>query len=326
MSPSTAIGGYFGLELTYRGEIPHAGAAAFQSARAAFLALLREVRPSRVWMPWFICDSMLEPLRMAGVPFGRYSLDESLSIDAGLVPARDEWVLYVNYFGLRDAYCRSLLERFDPSQVIIDNAQSFYSEALGAGATLYSPRKFFGVPDGGLLVTSRAVRPPQVEDTGSLARCRHLLLRTAADAEAGYAAFTEAEATFVQQEPRALSKLTRALMQSIDYARVRDRRRRNFERLHAELCATNELQIELGDSATPMCYPYRTRDLGLRARLSTSRIYVPTYWPEVVRADAGVPTSQRDLASTLVPLPCDQRYSVRDMETILEVVSAGRHS
>ena len=36
--------------------------------------------------------------------------------------------------------------------IIFDNSQAFYSKQYGT-AGIYSPRKFFGLPDGGILCT-----------------------------------------------------------------------------------------------------------------------------------------------------------------------------
>lgn len=71
-----------------------------QSARNALLALLQHGRPTAVWMPWYICDSMLEPLLACGIPVKHYALDSQLGIAGDIPLAAGEWLLYVNYFGL----------------------------------------------------------------------------------------------------------------------------------------------------------------------------------------------------------------------------------
>src|SRR5262245_21360298 len=124
MNSAGPIGGYFELELGPGVRQWHTSALRFQSARAAFLSLLMGGRPTRVWMPWFICDAMIEPLRMCGIDHRRYSLSESLDVEAGLVIAAGEWLLYPNYFGLGDRQVDAVLKRFRPDQVVIDNAQA----------------------------------------------------------------------------------------------------------------------------------------------------------------------------------------------------------
>ena len=54
-----ATGGYFELELPAAASDYHAGALRLQSARAALLLLLQQGKPSAVWLPWYLCQSML---------------------------------------------------------------------------------------------------------------------------------------------------------------------------------------------------------------------------------------------------------------------------
>ena len=324
MEPAKPIGGYFGIELMPGAGHWHQGALRFQSARAAFLALLTTGQPTRVWMPWFICDAMREPLRMRGIDCLHYAIDEALQADPKLRIGRGEWLLYPNYFGLGDAQVEGILDRFPMDQVVIDNAQAFYSAPRRCLATIYSPRKFFGVPDGGYLLTTLQVREPEQVDGGSVARCAHLLVRAASGPETGYDKFLEAEQSLELQPPRKMSALTAALLESIDYEAARARRRANFERLHAALGHSNLLDTALGDGAAPLCYPYRTRQPGLRQSLISARIFIPTYWRDVKAACRGAPSSEISLVDELLPIPCDQRYSPGDMTTILNAIERSR--
>lgn len=323
MDAPDPIGGYFSLELSARGGARFEGAHGFQSARAAYLALLRSGKPACVWMPWFICDSMMEPLRMSGTRVERYQLTDSLA-PADVRMSSDDWFLYVNYFGLCDDHVDDLLRRVPRGQVIVDNAQAFYAKPRSCLATIYSPRKFFGVPDGGYLLADLPVADPQHIDEGSVQRCSHLLIRSVRDPESGYADFIAAERSLAMQEPDGMSRLTSALLRTIDYDDVRSRRRENFSQLHASLGSSNLLPVRLDEDAAPLCYPYRTGLRGLREKLIAARVYVPTYWPEIVRGEDDVPTLERSLAQEILPLPCDQRYGAADMARILRIIELAR--
>jgi len=82
----------------------------------------------------------------------------------------------VNYFGLCDDVVAEAQTRHAPEQIVVDNAQAFFAAPTRCRASLYSPRKFFGVPDGGFL---HSVTPPRdyPRDTGSTARMAHLTKR-----------------------------------------------------------------------------------------------------------------------------------------------------
>ena len=56
-------------------------------------------------------------------------------------------VLYVNYFGLCDENVERLLQEVPKEKLIIDNSQALFALPSNAMATIYSIRKFIGVPD-----------------------------------------------------------------------------------------------------------------------------------------------------------------------------------
>ncbi|MGF6752783.1 hypothetical protein [Paraburkholderia sp. GAS42] len=311
-----AIGGYFGLELpAAHGELLP-DAMCFQSSRAAFLALLRAHRPTAVWMPWYVCDSMLEPVRTAGIPIRRYEIDDRFRV-VSASPTANEWLLYVNYFGLCANNVDDVLHRFSAEQVIIDNSQAFFAGPEACLATLYSPRKFFGVPDGGYLVTKLPVPIPEDMDDGSAGRSAHLLKRWANGAEAGYADYASAEAGLHLQEPKQMSALTRQILARIDYADVRARRIANFAFLDTALRHINRPVFDesgWGDGA-PLCYPLFGAPDGTRDALARERVYTPCYWPDVA-VDHSAPRAERRIAESALFLPCDQRLSRPQLERV----------
>lgn len=318
-----AIGGYLELELPRNGTEFHRDAQRFQSSRAALLALLRSCRPAAIWMPWYICDSMIEPVAMAGIPVKRYEIDERLRVKSAAL-ADHEWLLYVNYFGICSDGVDDVLSRFPQDRVVIDNAQAFFAAPRDCAANVYSPRKFVGVPDGGYLITNRAVPEPTDTDHGSLQRFSHLLQRIDGGAEAGYADYAAAEENLKRQEPARMSALTRSILGSIDYADVRTKRVANFKRLHEKLGHRNTFPITPGDGDVPLCYPYSayspaTGSGDLHASLIAQRIYTPRYWPDVA-ADKSTPEFEAQLARTTLFLPCDQRLSSTQLDGMAQLV------
>ena len=303
-----ALGGYFGLEAGRREHVAfHPGATAFQSGRAAFLAVLEARRPKRIHLPWYLCDSMDEPLRQCGIEAQRYGIDQDFRIAQPLALEPDDWLLYVNYFGLCDAAVDELLVRHPANQVVVDNSQAFFSFPKHSVATLYSPRKFFGVPDGGYLVAPTTRLQFFERDTESVHRSCHLMTRLSLGAEAGYLQYTDAEHSLSDQPARRMSKVTEQLLSAIDYADVRERRRRNFDLLQSHLGPCNELKWNLREDQVPLCYPFLVRCEGLREALIRARVYVPRYWPDLLASEASLPERERRLAADLLPLPIDQR-------------------
>jgi len=312
------IGGYFGLELDRRGENPHAAARALNSARNCLLYFLLARRPARLYLPAYLCDSMLEPLGQAAVPFDFYSVDADLEVTRLPALGRDEFLLYVNYFGLKDAYCRRLAAHCGPA-LIVDNSQALFAAPLPCAATLYSPRKFVGVADGGYLYSDAVLDRTPDRDV-SWDSVQHLVGRIDVDAAAFYPDYIRSGQRLSGRPLRRMSALTEAMLDSVNYGRARLARQRNFRFLHAALGSSNRLRIDTTAIDAPMAYPYWTDDPGLRQRLIAHKVYVATYWSEVLRREAASAV-EKELVACLVPLPIDQRYGLDDMQFVLDVVS-----
>ena len=314
----SAIGGYFELELPLKQTPRHHEALKFQSARAAFLSLLRAIKPKRVWMPHYICDSMLAPIAAIGANISFYKIDERFGVDKNLKIFSDEIILYVNYFGLCSEQVNEVLNRFNFSQVVLDYSQAFFSDPVDCLATIYSPRKFFGIPDGGLLFTKLDIDRPKIRDESSEFRMRHLIARLGKKPEDGYVDFQNSEKSLNDFEPKEISQLTERIMASIDFQGAETRRRVNFDFLNNRLSKINKIIIDKIPAA-PLCYPLLCPHSHIREKLINNRIFPAAYWPDV-SSRVEFDSIEFNLAKNLVAIPCDQRYSVNDLEFILSII------
>lgn len=319
MSADDAIGGYFPLEVASGpGSLPD-GLLGFQSARAAFLALLRHVKPKRVWLPRYLCPAMLRAVQAAGVEARLYSLGDQFQL-RDFYPGPRDAVLVVDYFGLTDEAVSAAVNQFGADRVIVDAAQS-WSIRADAVAKIFSLRKFRAVPDGGVLITDLPVPLPEIIDQGSPGRCLGMLLRADGQNDDGYAAYLNAEASLNDMEPRRMSTITARMAMAADFSDTFWKRRNNYGNLAARLADLAETTLPCGEYA-PLCFPLIGVDaLRLRPILAAQRIYTPTYWPDIV--DAGnLNAFELTLRDRTLYLPIDQRYGSADMERLAEAVRA----
>jgi hypothetical protein len=254
-----AIGGYFEMELPEGRSYFHDKALLYQSARAAFRALVKEIKPNRLLVPKFICDSMISSLDAENIKYIFYDLEESFNVPDSIILNNDDLLLYVNYYGVCQAQVDRLLERYPARQLVFDFSQAFFEPPKHqALATIYSPRKFFGLPDGGMLVTSAKMTPPKIQDSDSLARMSHLLKRLCEDPEAGYIDYIQAEISLKNSTPKSMSNLTRRFLRSINYNKARIKRTENFLYIHSCIKKINKLVIDTSKLNAPLCYPLAT--------------------------------------------------------------------
>ncbi len=304
------IGGFFELETQRRGAY-HKGGLALNSGRNGLRYIVRAHGIDRIFVPRYTCPVVWEALRAEGCELRFYDVDgELLPKDP---PPEDAWVLYTNYFGVSGEQVKSMSARYP--RLILDLAQSFYTAPTGHEC-VYSPRKFFGVPDGGIVFCSKKADIRMERDI-SLDRTSHLLRRIELGANAAYADFSREDASLEGAPVRTMSALTERLMESIDHEEAARIRRENFRYLHERLGAVNMFPLHVGAEDVPMVYPFLPGQGGdeLKKRLIENRIYVATYWPGQQDKGYGL-----KLQSSLLALPVDQRYGPEDMRRILEVL------
>lgn len=319
----TAIGGYFGFELRMGETFPHSGATLVNSGRNALEFILKTMQrqPATMWIPYYTCEVLLQPLRKLGIQYEFYNLNNHLEVDHWPELKADEYIIVNNYFGIKDHYIRQLAcDRIKLPHLIIDESQAWYSHEILSARQFYSPRKFFGVPDGGVAFTP-VCNEIELEQGTSFDRCSHLLKRIDLGATEGYEDFQTNDGALDNVPLMAMSPLTNAILSGVNYEDVKHRRRRNFEILHQALTTSNRLAIpDMSGFECPMVYPYWCDDPALRKRLIADNIFVATYWPNVLEWCAPG-TLEQDLTLNLLPLPIDQRYGVADMKKIIDRIT-----
>ena len=312
-----AIGGYFGLELP-RGEEYHKNAIRLNTGRNAFEYVMRAKGYQKIYLPYYTCDMMLEPIQKLNIDYSFYLIDKDFRPVFNYDDIEPNAVfVYTNYFGLCDKIVKEVSEKC--KNLIIDNSQAFYSQPLSGVDTFYSPRKFFGLPDGAYLYTDRLL-DDNFETDISYQRFEHLLGRTDKSAEEFYTAFKNNDEALSNQPIKLMSKLTQKLLSGIDYHTIADTRIRNFNFLQSQLGDRNQLKLNLELDAVPMVYPFLVSDgEQLKKILIHNNVFIATYWPNVLEwVDEN--DFECKLYKRMIALPIDQRYGNQEMENIVSLI------
>ena len=112
-------------------------------------------------------------------------------------------------------------------RIILDNTHAFFQKPLDGVDTIYSCRKFFGVPDGAYLSTDTVLNE-ELEIDVSKDRMVHILGRFEGNASDYYNDFKENDASFKLEPLKYMSKLTRNILGAIDYEKVKRTRNENY--------------------------------------------------------------------------------------------------
>lgn len=309
------IGGYLDMD-DFCGVEFYSNLQKLNTARNALIYLCKARRIKKLYLPYFLCDSVAGVCKREGVEYEQYAIRTDFMPDFSREIKTGEYLYLVNYYGqLSNDKIRTIQEKY--GNIIVDNVQAFFQEPIKDVDTIYSCRKFFGVPDGAYLSTN-AVLAEQLGSDRSANRMRHILGRYEGTASDYYADMKKNDESFKVVPLMRMSNLTQNLLKAIDYESIRARREANWKVLHEALGNKNPLKVHC--PIGPYAYPfYCTNGMEVKKQLATKKIYVATLWPNVLQLDGSL---EKDYAENILPLPCDQRYTEADMIRIVEEVKA----
>src|SRR5665648_562646 len=191
------IGGYFGLEQLIKKEL-YSNLISLNTARNALLYLIKAKKINKIFIPYYLCNSVSDVLISNKIDFEYYNIDAMFNPIFEKELKENEYLYIVNYFGqINNKKISSLKHKH--RRIIIDNTQAFFQTPLDGIDTIYSCRKFFGVPDGAYLSTDKRLSE-ELEIDISRERMTHILGRYEGVASDYYSHFRKND-TSLKSEP-----------------------------------------------------------------------------------------------------------------------------
>ncbi len=315
MADLRTYGGFIGWGPPGPQEIPWPGQL-LASGRSCLTAIAVQLKVSTFHVPFLICDSVVAPLREAGMNVRFYRVDEQARPVLEDIPDDGGAVLSMDQYGVRPDGEQALVQAFG-DRVVLDRTHALHNPVPPGHWAFCSLRKWFGAAEGAWLQGPVPVPLPVERNTQY--RLDHLLLATVGHTGEALEAYRHNNAlmSLLPQRPSLVSEriLLRADREAAQHARIR-----NFQRLHQRLGTTNRLIIDPERTTGAICYPYQPTTPVALDTLHAAGIYAPRYWPEVLqRADPeGRFKVERALVQEVIALPVDQRYTPDDMDAMLE--------
>ena len=315
---SREIGGYLEME-TFLGREYYSDLYKLNLGRTAFVWLLQNIRHEKVFLPRFICDSVNESALNAGFTLVPYGLDEDLNpvFDECGEPGENDILYLVNFYGQLGAdEIRSFGKTYP--KIIVDNAQAFYDAPVEGVHTLYSARKFFGLPDGAYVATDAENDYDSIPEDKSQDRVRYLVGRMEDTAREHYSEMLAANDTFSTEIPRKMSLFTQNMLRAVDYEAIKLKRIENYKTLSGLLPDSNPFNRRMPEC--PFAYPFYHEDgVNLRKYLAERDIFIPTLWKFLIE-EMPADSFEHQWSANILSLPIDQRYSEEDMKIMAETI------
>ena len=317
------IGSFLELQLPKGREFynQEADIARLNTGRMGIWHAFRVTGCKRIWIPIYQCDSIRDTFEKKEVEICFYHQDKEwnpLDIDA----REDDAVLLVNYFGIMSNERMVELAK-SYKHVIVDCAQAFFCSPVVEALTVYSCRKFVGVPDGAYVVGKNAHKfVEEYPQCYSSDTAIFLFKRIEYGCEGkGYEARCLNEHRIDTEDCMVMSKLTRALMDAEDYSYNRQKRIKNFAYVHQLLEGINQINPTryMDEETVPMVYPLVVEDDGLIQKLFAAKHFQGHWWSYICE-EQPKDSFEHWMSRYVIPITIDQRYGKKEMDYLINVI------
>lgn len=289
---------------------------ALNCARNAIVYAVRDAQYKKLWIPFYMCESIRQTLERYHICYEVYHMDDRLE-PLDVCMKLEDGILYPHFFGVyAKEKINAIIERYE--RVILDNTQAFFAKPDDRVYNIYSCRKFFGVSDGAYVV-KKGIRHTSYPQDCSNGRMLHLLKSIEKGTNAAYTDSLQAEEELSDSPIMEMSVLTHKALEMTDYERAAKRRRENFLAINDKMKEWGIMDIDLPEESVPMIYPLFCRHEDARKTLIENRIYIPQWWKYLLDYPE-INEVEQELSCYLLPLPVDQRYDYEDMRRMLSVI------
>jgi len=324
------IGGEFEIDLTKKGRfVEETDTYYYASGRAALYQIICSLNIKCVWLPDYLCISVVEAVTKAGCQVAFYELDDNLDPKMEtLNPDKHDAILLIDYFGLKDLNeIENNLSSLYPDVVIVeDDVQAYYDFIEGKNQNVQyrftSLRKTFAVIDGGLVYTKHQLTNATDNNTFSQYKLQAADMkfhRTESSDDSKYLAlFEKGEEMIDENYDSRMSEESKALFAACD---IDDVRRKRIANSKVILKGLNELGVKtiipVHENKTPLFIPIYLDDRNkVRKAMFGQNIFCPVHWPlEGMKIKKGAEMAEHELS-----LIIDQRYTTEDMNRILQLL------
>jgi len=303
------------------------------NARSGIFILVDLLKPANVWMPSYLCPTMLEAVDKSVTKLKFYKVDFDLQISSlnwiKQIQTGD-LVILIDYFGFPLSSKIGGMVKKQGGYILEDACQALLSKHVGQHSdfVLFSPRKFIGIPDGGILVSCcnikfDTIKLKPIPVSWWLKMLEATINRREFDQFGGklnwYRLFQECESTMPHGYFSMSNFSYQLLFNSFNYKQIAKQRIENYSVLLNEIRFKHMAIFDsLPEDTVPLGFAIRhiNRDFVLQ-KLFKEQIYPPVHWPieSLIPKEFG---ESHLLANQIMTLPCDQRYSP---ESIYRLIS-----
>lgn len=340
---------YWKADLREEAILPINGAVYVASGRSAQSVIIESIKTENktALLPAYTCQHIVEPFAWKGWKVWFYDINRDLTPNVESferkIKKNPGCIIVEGYYGFPTA--QNIVNLIRKAQlagsiIIEDITHSFLNDEQrvykAADYIFCSLRKWSGLSDGGYAVSlcgNNLLAP--MESMKLFTEERHLAreikrkyVQTHDPELKGKYLHYYGHSEEILDNDIGMYRMSNQAYQDyihLDFPFIKEKRRENFkfllENIHSKYVQPIFEALPLG--IYPIMFPvyiYQKRD-NLRKRLISERIYCPVHWPAPVQLDTESKYNSLGIYSNIMSIPCDQRYSRKDMERLVEVIN-----
>jgi hypothetical protein len=306
----------------------------YSSGRAALYHILQNIRLhfpiiDTILLPNYLCNSIVETVKLCRYKIKYYELTEGLTIDrtkfCSLYTKR-EAVLVINYFGLSDTEIQiEYIQQIDTqSCVILDNVQAFYEiyNPTQANYSFTSFRKWFPTQDGAIVQTKmQDMFMPQEENTFVKHKIAGAILKSFRDIivsdDIYLSLLDKGEQLITQNFNAKISDISMSIFSNLDITKIAVQRKKNARWVVDNLAKIGlKPVINVPEDKIPLAVPILITNRNyIRDQLFRKGFLCPVHWPVSNNI-----TERGEIYTKELSIIIDQRYKKKDMMQIVEII------
>lgn len=317
----------------------------FRSGRDAlrYIAKLKKENCSRIFIPIFCCESMALPFKQNNYEIIYYPIKKDYSIDFEFINSNihnNDLLIVLNYLGFKSQdvlfsesnKIRNLKNTFNIT--VIKDYTHTLKEALFLDKSLddfsvFSVRKWASFPDGGILWSNSKLdfnydtyssKYFDIKKKAMDLKSKYLLVKHKYIKDEFLKLFKEADLILeTSNSIMEMSSYSKELLYKIDFEKILNVRINNLHYL--EKNSPFVKNYSENTDCNGLYFPiYADSQKSMQAYLAKNNIYCPVIWP-IDEKNSNVCSFANTIISNMLAVPCDQRYSIEDLDFILKCIS-----
>lgn len=323
------------------------------TGRAAIKYLFSEIiKNSKVLLPSYLCPSIIQPFKELGIKYEFYKSRKDLSIDLEDIEIKIKngftSLFFINYFGFYQSIeiIDKLRELKKEKEILIiedctHSLLSYNNEPFDYSIGDYqicSLRKWVGIPDGAMIISKEhninnnlklRYNDFIINRLISQLLKNEYLINDKNDKDYFLKLFNISEELCDKEILISkISDISLNLLNGYNFDDIKRKRFKNYRFLFDNFVKDDFIKplfYNLDETICPIGFPIivnNDRDR-LRKYLSNNDVYCPIHW----YLNDIIPNYYEEsnyISSSILTIPCDQRYSIDDMKYILDVISCYR--